>query len=79
MITLLKARILLNSISIKLSDSMICREIDTCDALLAQMQELLHTYQHDLSGVANEIRSLQVNALVLQIITRVIVLSFHRN
>ena len=40
---------------------MICREIDMCDSLLAQMQELLHTYQHDLSGVANEIRSLQVN------------------
>ena len=40
---------------------MIYREIDLCDSLLDQMQELLHTYQHDLSGVANEIRSLQVN------------------
>ena len=67
-ITLLKALILLNFISIQLSYSVICREIDTCDALLAQMQELLHTYQHDLSGVANEIRSLQVSVLVLQII-----------
>lgn len=37
------------------------REIITCDTLLAQMQELLHIYQHDLSGVANEIRSLQVS------------------
>ena len=37
------------------------REITTCDTLLAQMQELLHMYQHNLSGVANEIRSLQVS------------------
>lgn len=34
-----------------------------CDALLAEMQDLLHTYQKDLSGVANEIRSLQVRVL----------------
>lgn len=38
----------------------IYREIDTCDLLLSQMQDLLHMYQHNLSGVANEIRSLQV-------------------
>ena len=42
---------------------MIYREIDLCASLLAQMQELLHTYQHDLSGVANEIRSLQVKPI----------------
>ena len=58
---------------------MICREIDMCDSLLAQMQELLHTYQHDLSGVANEIRSLQVNTSWQSMSIRVIVLSFHRN
>lgn len=34
--------------------------MDACDALLAEIQELLHVYQKDLSGVANEIRSLQV-------------------
>lgn len=31
-----------------------------CDDLLAQIQDLLHVYQKDLSGVANEIRTLQV-------------------
>lgn len=31
-----------------------------CDDLLAQIQDLLHMYQKDLSGVANEIRTLQV-------------------
>lgn len=36
------------------------REIDLCDNLLEQIQEMLHTYQGDLSGVANEIRNLQV-------------------
>lgn len=35
--------------------------MNTCDALLVQMQELLHLYQKDLSGVANEIRTLQVD------------------
>ena len=37
------------------------RDMNTCDALLVQMQELLHLYQKDLSGVANEIRTLQVD------------------
>ena len=37
-----------------------CSTMDACDALLAEIQELLHVYQKDLSGVANEIRSLQV-------------------
>ena len=32
-----------------------------CDDLLAQTQDLLHVYQKDLSGVANEIRILQVS------------------
>lgn len=36
------------------------RDMNSCDGLLAQMQELLHLYQKDLSGVANEIRTLQV-------------------
>lgn len=34
--------------------------MDACDALLAEIQDLLHVYQKDLSGVANEIRTLQV-------------------
>ena len=37
------------------------RDMNACDALLVQMQELLHLYQKDLSGVANEIRTLQVD------------------
>ena len=37
------------------------RSIDMCDDLLAQIQDLLHVYQKDLSGVANEIRILQVS------------------
>ena len=36
------------------------RDIDLCDSILLQIQDLLHVYQKDLSGVANEIRSLQV-------------------
>lgn len=36
------------------------REINDCDALLEQIQTLLHTYQSSLTGVANEIRNLQV-------------------
>lgn len=36
------------------------REINDCDALLEQIQTLLHTYQGSLTGVANEIRNLQV-------------------
>ena len=36
------------------------RDIDLCDSILSQIQDLLHLYQKDLSGVANEIRSLQV-------------------
>ncbi|KAK8826557.1 hypothetical protein WA538_006018 [Blastocystis sp. DL] len=35
------------------------KSIDMCDDLLAQIQDLLHVYQKDLSGVANEIRILQ--------------------
>ena len=37
------------------------RDMNACVALLVQMQELLHLYQKDLSGVANEIRTLQVD------------------
>ena len=36
------------------------REINDCDSLLDQIQTLLHTYQSSLTGVANEIRNLQV-------------------
>ncbi|OAO15946.1 vacuolar protein sorting-associated protein [Blastocystis sp. ATCC 50177/Nand II] len=41
------------------------KDMNSCDGLLAQMQELLHLYQKDLSGVANEIRTLQNQSLAL--------------
>ena len=41
------------------------KEIDLCDNLLEQIQEMLHTYQGDLSGVANEIRNLQNDSLAI--------------
>ncbi|KAK8797951.1 vacuolar protein sorting-associated protein [Blastocystis sp. subtype 4] len=41
------------------------KDIDLCDSILLQIQDLLHVYQKDLSGVANEIRSLQSESVIL--------------
>ena len=60
MITLLQASTLPNYISLLCELEITSRDMNSCDGLLAQMQELLHLYQKDLSGVANEIRTLQV-------------------
>ena len=62
MITLLQASTLPNYISLLCELEITSRDMNSCDGLLAQMQELLHLYQKDLSGVANEIRTLQVVA-----------------
>ena len=60
MITLPPASTLPNCTSALCESRVTIRDMNSCDGLLAQMQELLHLYQKDLSGVANEIRTLQV-------------------
>ena len=42
-------------------------EIDQCDAVLQQMQDLLHGFQRDLGGISDEIRHLQDESLSMSV------------